>query len=220
MWVGRGFRSLGIRRNGTPEDNPTDKKVHRLWKACGVPRAWTFDELELFLQQDGCFGGVDIQEKLPWHAAAAWTFFEEMNVSIDFRALTLEDTSEVVEFLRLGRSRRDLSNRALPLEWKQIFGGKTESQAQRKRHTKTSFPGALVAPILPSTGSADTSGDAKMNVAKPADDGEARLDDGKTAAKSDAGGPAKKPKAAIYGLAVGMPRAGLRVQLLKSASWQ
>ena len=180
--LARGYRQVGLRRAATEEDKTRPRTVRRLWRAAGIPRDWSFEDVELFVAEAG-FKQVDIDQRAPWRGATAWTFKATMGVEVDFKAIPIDDDGSV-ELTRLGRHTSTPEVRSLPMEWKQVFSERVKPAA-RVMHDRAVKSGDADVPASAVEPASTT--DAMEEVT--------RLDDGKTVARSAGDGSAKRRKA-------------------------
>jgi len=161
--LARGAKQLGVRRVASEAELARPRTLRRLWRACGVPRSWSVEEVNEFLAE--CrFEEPCVEERLPWKGATAWTFRATMPADSDFLSIDLD--GDVIEFSRLGRDTHHARDRALPLEIKQVFTGR------RKQQTKPA-PSKVVA-------SAKETQAVRENMTIDGGGDRLRLDDGKS----------------------------------------
>lgn len=181
--LARGHRQLGVRKASTPEDLARPKVVRRRWRATGVPRDWSLEDIQGYVTECG-LENVEIEERSPWRGTSAWSFRASAEADVDFMSFDLEDGA--LELTRLGGDRPVRNDRALPLELKQVFkparqGSKDRLKSERPR---------------PARAGADAE-EPEGNMAVDAGNDRPRLDDGKSLPASAAavGGPTKRPRA-------------------------
>ncbi|CAE7777915.1 unnamed protein product, partial [Symbiodinium sp. CCMP2456] len=165
--LARGHRQLGVRKASTPEDLARPKVVRRRWRATGVPRDWSLEDIQGYVTGVG-WRMLRLRRGLPGEAPL----------------LDLEDGA--LELTRLGGDRPVRNDRALPLELKQVFkparqGPKDRLKSERPR---------------PARAGADAE-EPEGSMAVDAGNDRPRLDDGKSLPASTAavGGPHKRPRA-------------------------
>ena len=186
--LARGAKQLGIRRVASEEDLAKPRTVRRLWRACGVPRAWSFDEISEFLVE--ChFDEPVVEERMPWRGATSWSFRATMPADEDFFVFHVgEDT---IELTRVGKDSRRHSDRALPLEIKQVFGA-----GRKQRKSVNSEPPKRFVTVTASQDAAEGS-DATNDMSIDGGSDRPRLDDGKSLPTAADDAASKRPRTTV-----------------------
>ena len=186
--LARGAKQLGIRRVASEEDLAKPRTVRRLWRACGVPRSWSFDEISEFLVECHFVEPV-VEERMPWRGATAWSFRATMPADADFFVFHVgEDT---IELTRVGKDSRRHSDRALPLEVKQVFGA---GRKQRKS-VKSEPPKRFVTVTASQDAAAGSDATNDMSIDGGSD--RPRLDDGKSLPTAADDAASKRPRTTV-----------------------
>ena len=176
--LARGAKQLGVRRVASEAELARPRTLRRLWRACGIPRAWSVEEVNEFLLECS-FTEPCVEERLPWRGATAWSFRATMPADSDFLSVDLD--GDVIEFSRLGRDSRHSRDKALPMEIKQVYNGRRKEQAKPASHKVVAL--AKEPPEVQDGMAVDGGGDRQ------------RLDDGKSLPGQGSGdGLAKRPK--------------------------
>ena len=186
--LARGAKQLGIRRVASEEDLARPRTVRRLWRACGVPRDWSFDEISEFLKE--ChFDEPEVEERMPWRGATSWSFRATMPADEDFFVFHVgEDT---IEITRVGKDSRRRSDRALPLEIKQVFGA-----GRKQRKSENSEPPKRIVTVTASQDTVEGS-DAANAMSIDGGSDRPRLDDGKSLPSAADDAASKRPRTAV-----------------------
>ena len=176
--LARGAKQLGVRRVASEAELARPRTLRRLWRACGIPREWSVEEVNEFLLE--CkFTEPCVEERLPWIGATAWSFRATTPADSDFFSVDLD--GDVIEFSRLGRDTRHSHDKALPMEIKQVYNGRRKQQAKPASNRAVVL--AKEPPEVQDGMAVDGGGDRQ------------RLDDGKSLPSQGSGDVlAKRPK--------------------------